>query len=297
VMDGGGIGGITAPRNDDGGSLGINHAAAAFGAANSNSGNNIGEEDDDDIDLFSELYSESPAPVNLHGEDDTRIGIEGILDNNDSSDDIDVDLNLLFEECRSIEEEDSIIGDDDGSNEEGGEETVQPTEAEMLLALEDNIPCVEEGDDGIVTSPSPPPLYHADSDGDAGLAMEGELANSVVDRESNASINSSSSSLVLSEIESQESSTATVSPSPSSDSSNPLATAAAATAAMPITPMAAVTMSPMRMGGSSGISSPSSRSPSFGNRLFRRTLGRISGSSSRRSGGSSSTGGSGGRST
>lgn len=287
-MDGGGIGGIVAPRDDDGGSLGINHAAAAFGAPNSNSGNNISEEDDDDIDLFSELYSESPAPVNLHGEDDTRIGIEGISNNHDSSDDIDVDLNLLFEECRSIEEEDSLEG----------EEVVQPTEAEVILALEDNIPCLEEADDGTVASPSSPPLHHANSDGDAALAMEGELANrNVVDRQSSASINSISSSLVLSEIESQESSTATVSPSPSSDSSTTLATAEAATTTMPITPMAAVTMSPMRMGGGSSISRASSRSPSFGNRLFRRTLGRISGSSSRRSGGSSSTDGSGGRST
>jgi len=51
---------------------------------------------DDDADLFSELYSESPYPVNFHGEENTRV-------NNQSGNDVE----CLFEECQSIDEEDS----------------------------------------------------------------------------------------------------------------------------------------------------------------------------------------------
>jgi len=50
--------------------------------------------DGDEIDLFSDLYSESPPPVNLHQRNDNVIN-----GNRDS-------LSQIFEECHSIEEED-----------------------------------------------------------------------------------------------------------------------------------------------------------------------------------------------
>jgi hypothetical protein len=68
---------------------------------------------DDDADLFSELYSESPDPVNFHGDENARV--------NDQSGN---DLECLFEECQSISEEDS--GDDSGDykfSEDESEET------------------------------------------------------------------------------------------------------------------------------------------------------------------------------
>ena len=281
MMDGGGIaamantgggggnggGGATASsRNNNGSSL-INHAA--FGTTFD--GDIYTNDDEDDTDLFSELYSESPTPVNLHGEDDTRI--VGISENNSLNE----DLSQLFEECQSIEEDDE--GSDDGTN----EEEVEPTEAEVMLAMLDSIPCVEA--DSIISAS---PLHASVA---AALAMEGELAN-ITATIANANSNGSSSSgslLALSEIESQES-TATVPPPPSSS-----ATGSGGTPTTTPTTPAASALSSMQMGVGGGSNrsnssiSSSSRSPSFGNRLFRRTLGRLSGSSSRRGGSSSSS--------
>ena len=56
--------------------------------------NNDSGMDSEEIDLFSDLYSESPAPVNLH-QGDQDDDDDGNCDN----------LNQAFEECRSIEEE------------------------------------------------------------------------------------------------------------------------------------------------------------------------------------------------
>ena len=69
---------------------------------------------DSDHDLFSELYSESPAPLDPHGDEATDIA--GIHNYNHAN-----DLGELFEECRSIEEEDSdeeeeAMGSDNGSS-------------------------------------------------------------------------------------------------------------------------------------------------------------------------------------
>ncbi|KAL3769860.1 hypothetical protein ACHAWU_007066 [Discostella pseudostelligera] len=69
-------------------------------------------ENNDDADLFSELYSESPDPVNLHGEDNSH-GEEIDRDGFDGS-----DLGHLFEECLSIEEEASFDNDEDDNDDE-----------------------------------------------------------------------------------------------------------------------------------------------------------------------------------
>jgi len=73
---------------------------------------------DSDHDLFSELYSESPIPVDPHGDEATDI--TGIHNYNHGN-----DLGELFEECRSIEEEDS---DDD-------EEEAIDSDGSSILAL------------------------------------------------------------------------------------------------------------------------------------------------------------------
>jgi len=71
---------------------------------------------DSENDLFSELYSESPNPVDPHG-DEAATNIAGIHNYNHGN-----DLGELFEECRSIEEEDSddeeveAMDSDDGSS-------------------------------------------------------------------------------------------------------------------------------------------------------------------------------------
>jgi len=74
---------------------------------------------DSDHDLFSELYSESPNPVDPHGDEATDIA--GIHNYNHGN-----DLGELFEECRSIEEEDS--------DEEEGESIVD-SDGSSILAL------------------------------------------------------------------------------------------------------------------------------------------------------------------
>ncbi|KAL3769228.1 hypothetical protein ACHAW5_001960 [Stephanodiscus triporus] len=99
VMDyDGGIGGdattITAPRNND----------IPFFDRVSPPGNNY--HDDDDADLFSELYSESPDPVNLHADEDMRINGIGYDD-----------FERLFEECQSIEDYDSDCNDSKNEDE------------------------------------------------------------------------------------------------------------------------------------------------------------------------------------
>merc|ERR1711957_121665 len=85
---------------------------------------------------------------------------------------------------------------------------------------------------------------------------------------------SSNSLLALSEIESQESTTSSM-------------------AGVAMTPLAVVgALSSLHVRGSAGANGPlpPPRSPSFGNRIFRRTFGRLSSSSSRRSGNNGSSG-------
>ena len=100
----------------------------------------VGNDDEDD-NLFSDLYSESPNPINLHCEEETRIvGIREENDNDDDgSGDVGVgDLNLLFEECRSIEDdeggddESSVNGDSKGCAAEAAGEEMSTDEEAVL---------------------------------------------------------------------------------------------------------------------------------------------------------------------
>jgi hypothetical protein len=202
----GGIGGggattMDTPRNND----------SPFFARESSPPWNINR-DDDDADLFSELYSESPDPVNLHGEEDTRVN--GIRVN---------DLDRLFDECRSIDDYDS---DDSKDSENEDEADDQATKSN---------PCDSVSHESFITQ-------NANDNHNADVSIDS-----------------------LSEIESQES-TATL-PPPSSPSSS------------------AAFRVPVRIGSIGRNSSPApGSSPSLGSRLFRRTFGRLPGSSSRRSG-------------
>ena len=202
----GGIGGggattMATPRNND----------SPFFARESSPPWNINR-DDDDADLFSELYSESPDPVNLHGEEDTRVN--GIRVN---------DLDRLFDECRSIDDYDS---DDSKDSENEDEADDQATKSN---------PCDSVSHESFITQ-------NANDNHNADVSIDS-----------------------LSEIESQES-TATL-PPPSSPSSS------------------AAFRVPVRIGSIGRNSSPApGSSPSLGSRLFRRTFGRLPGSSSRRSG-------------
>jgi len=216
----GGIGGLGGFAMDNAGSIGGGGATTMATPRNNDSpffaressppwNNNL---DDDDTDLFSELYSESPDPVNLHGEEDTRVN--GISVN---------DLDRLFEECRSIDDYDS----DDSKDSENEDEV-----------------------DDQATKSNP------------GDSVSQESFNT---QNANDNHNADGSIYSLSEIESQGS-TATL-PPPSSPSSS------------------AAIRAPVGIGSIGRNSSPApGPSPSLGSRLFRRTLGRLSASSSRRSG-------------
>mmetsp|Transcript_642 Transcript_642/g.1035 ORF Transcript_642/g.1035 Transcript_642/m.1035 type:complete len:1191 (-) Transcript_642:65-3637(-) len=84
--------------------------------------------DGDEIDhLFSDLYSESPPPVNLHQNHRNNDAISGNRDN----------LSQIFEECRSIEEEsDSSIDS----------AATQPFDGKVVASThEDVVSAVEEG--------------------------------------------------------------------------------------------------------------------------------------------------------
>lgn len=97
--------------------------AAATGAAVASPTQN-----NDDADLFAELYSESPDPVNLHGE------------NNSHGETVDRDcfdgsaLGELFEDCLSIEEEVSCATDDDASNGKTDVDNSVATDTEISAA-------------------------------------------------------------------------------------------------------------------------------------------------------------------
>jgi len=206
------------------------------------------------VDLFSELYSESPRPVNLHGEhvsDDDDGGDLELLHNDSIAipeiHEDDGDFFQLFDECRSIEDEESSDDDsfrahdiDIASNNELTTEVVEVEVGTELMANSGSI-----------------------------------IAN---DAPASSSRASSKSLLALSEIESQE------------DILPPLFDNATAEAMPPDAAASATPSSARSNGGSSSTnstpSSSSSRSsPSFGNRLFRRAFGRLANSSSRRSGG------------
>ena len=236
--------------NDHDDSL-INHTASPATALSF--GNIRVDSNEEDPDLFSELYSESPAPVNPHDEDDERASsvseTDGVISIGN--------LSLSFEECRSIEEEDDNDDSDD-------------TDKEMEAM---SVSSASSSHEALSTSVS-----------------TDLLPTTATDNANNCNVQSSSSGslLALSEIESQES-TATVPPSHSASmvvagSDNP-----AATLAMHAMPSIQV--------GDINVPNPSStRSPSFGNRIFRRTFGRLSSSSSRRSTNHGSGGVSGGSS-
>jgi hypothetical protein len=199
---GGGAPAIHTPRNND---------RPFFGLASISGNNNL---DDDDAGLFSELYSESPDPVNMHGEEETLININGMSAN---------DIDRLLDECRGLDDFDS----------EDCRESENENEADMRA------------------SKSNP------SDSESEQSFNTPNANNNVNIDG-SNIDESIES--LSEIESQESN-ATV-PTPSSPPS------------------------PSNITASIRIDSigRNSTSSSLGGRLFRRTFGRLSGSSSRRSG-------------
>ncbi len=97
-----GIGGLGGFLVDNAGGFG--DGAAAIDTPRNNSRPFFGQastprnnsHDDDDADLFSELYSESPDPVNMHGEEDTHVNINEMSVN---------DIDHLLDECRGIEDD------------------------------------------------------------------------------------------------------------------------------------------------------------------------------------------------
>jgi hypothetical protein len=198
-FDNAGVGGTTptaSPRNNQHNQFFHRASSAAASPAENN----------DDADLFSELYSESPDPVNLHGEDNSH-GEEIDRDGFDGS-----DLGHLFEECLSIEEEASYDTDEDDNDDED---------------------------------------KASENKGDA----------------NDDSINGSM--LSLSEIESHGSNTSEICPA--------LTASASSVSLVPHVPPIPV-MQVDVIGSNEDLDVPALRlsSPSFGNRLFRRTFGRLS---------------------
>lgn len=266
LMEAGGIGDTSAATvtasaadsaGDGAGSNGNNHRDPSIhrdAAAVSLYGNVHADNNQEDPDLFSELYSESPAPVNLHGGDNERAANVSEIDGVTSVD----DLSHSFEECRSIEEDEDI---DDNDRDDADKEN-------EATAVSSASPSQETFTTGVATDVLP--------------TTATDIGNNCNSRSS-----SSESLLALSEIESQES-TATVPPPlfPSStvDSDD-----------HPTVTLATEALSLMQVGDSAA--SNTTRSPSFGNRIFRRTFGRLSSSSSRRSGNNGSSGGGGGSSS
>jgi len=106
--------------------------------------------DGDETDLFSDLYSESPPPVNLH---QSQRNNDAINENRDS-------LSQIFDECRSIEEESDSSVDSAAT---------QPFDSKVVASTdEDAVPVVEEEtilDDSEVVNES-------NDTGNHGLAIE-----------------------------------------------------------------------------------------------------------------------------
>jgi len=258
-----GMGGVatTTTTNDtaaDDDAFGPSFNNPAFSTAAASSPQNNNEQEEDTADLFSELYSESPRPVNLHGEEEDAEMPELLHDNINIPEIDDDDYGQLFDECRSIEEEEeSSDGYDEMDSCGGDDDEMETMEAELILdvalaALAPNAANARE-------------LLANDSIANAAISSRG---------------GSSESLLALSEIESQEGSTATMPPSTPTTPT--------------VTPTMLMTSSSLRIqggsssGGSSTNTTPSRSSPSLSNRLFRRAFGRLSNSSSRRSGSGSS---------
>ena len=115
-----GGGGTTVNRNSN-----VSAPVTATPVQQQSSGGGI---DGDEIDhLFSDLYSESPPPVNLHQNHRNNDAISGNRDN----------LSQIFEECRSIDEEsDSSIDS----------AATQPFDGKVVASThEDVVSAVEEG--------------------------------------------------------------------------------------------------------------------------------------------------------
>ncbi len=112
-------------------------SAAAATAAASPTINN------DDADLFSELYSESPDPVNLHGEDNSHAAEMG-------NDGFDVSaVSQIFEDCLSIDEEVSCDSDADINHDL---EIVASIDTEIIdsQTVENNDMCDDNSIDGSI---------------------------------------------------------------------------------------------------------------------------------------------------
>jgi hypothetical protein len=182
---------------------------------------------EDDMDLFSELYSESPTPLNMHGPAVTTYEDEAVYH----------ELNQVFEECHSIDEESCS----------GNVLEVSSSDMNAHTAFVD--------DDATDSPPIDPDAFEVKSSADTPIIANDDEPNNnpgtlhaITSLPSNNSIaqNSNGSIHTISEIDSASSS-----PSPT----------------------------------------PSHReivtSPSFTNRLYRRTFGRLSGSNSRHSNSSS----------
>ncbi len=187
----------------------------------------------EDMDLFSELYSESPTPLNMHGS-----GTSGSAEEETGGN----DLGQVFEECRSIEEEDDscatneldVTGLDlaavattyveevalDSSHDDADDAVPKSTVETSLQQNEDG----KTNNNNLCTRPS--------------QAVTSSLSNNYVENNSNGSIHT------ISEIGSTSSSPP--SPTPQIDS----------------------------------LSTQSSTS--FTNRLYRRTFGRLGSNSNRR---------------
>ena len=160
VCTNGGIGGFGGFPIDDVGGSGT--TAVTTPRDNVDTGLGYNRNNDDDADLFSELYSESPDPVNLHGEENTR-------NNNMSVNDTDYHL---FGECRSIEE------NDDSDDFKFSEDEIEPDE--LSVKSIDNESEEEECINNLVATND-----HVDS------SMESLLGNEIRD-ENTATLPSSS---------------------------------------------------------------------------------------------------------
>eukprot|EP00804_Cyclotella_cryptica_P030428 CCRYP_008515-RA/>CCRYP_008515-RA protein AED:0.01 eAED:0.01 QI:1881/1/1/1/1/1/2/276/763 len=197
----------------------------AGGSASQNADDQAGDEDD--MDLFSELYSESPTPLNMHAPDATTPEDEAGCHEGSQ----------VFEECRSIEEDScasngievsssdvnahSLTVDDEASHSSSNDLDVN----EVKLSTE--TPSIASDDESNDTLGTP-------------NAITSSPSNNSIAHNSNASIHT------ISEIDSASS---PLSPTPSHREN--------------------------------------ATSPSFTNRLYRRTFGRLSGSSSRHPNGTS----------
>jgi hypothetical protein len=198
---------------------------------------------EEDQGLFSELYSESPVPLNMHGSASATTNSNATALALNAEEGVCNDLDRAFEECRSIE----------GESSESGEES------EVRTTTEDNAAAIVgiwDAVDSAVASNSP----HGVNDAEPKTPTEGLSTQNNDEFSTNPTQAIASSSSNNSLLRNNQSIN-TISEIGSVDSSSP----------------------PSPLESSDHVSSPS-----FMNRLYSRTFGRLSRTNHRRSGGGNS---------